>query len=124
MISFHDQCHVSITTIEMIVKNLYWLTNFCRLIVPTGILPASVECCWIMRSTVSLLNAGLSVMVGQVDTVLSSPMGGHSSSNGHIYDQSIYSTGKNTICLGMFANDFNFNFHIFFDNMGRVIMQL
>lgn len=75
------------------------------------------------ETTFSLLNADLSVMVGQVNAVLSIPMGSHSSSNGHIYDQSIYSTGKNTICLGVFAKYFHL-FNLCFDNKGSVIMQL
>jgi len=100
---------MSVIAIESIVQN-----HLNLLIMSTGISSTHSECCWIMRTTFSLLNADLSVMVGQVNTVLSIPMGSYSSSNSHIYDQSIYSTGKNNaICLGMFAKYFNFIYFIY-----------
>lgn len=52
-----------------------------------------------LQCFVLLLISGLSVMVGQVDPIFSGPMGVHSYSNGHIYDQGIYFTGKSMWCF-------------------------
>lgn len=47
-----------------------------------------------LQCFVLLFISGLSVMVGQVNPIFSCPMGKHPYSNGHIYDQGIYFTGK------------------------------
>lgn len=52
-----------------------------------------------LQCFVLLCISGLSVMVGQVNPIFSFPMGCHSYSNGHIYDQGIYFTGKSMSCL-------------------------